>query len=483
MTTSHTAVSHSNGIPIVTVEAESVHATKINGVVSSSPRNYLPKEFYTPYLSTLARERTPNGIRGLFPLELLPNMLSLLAGKPAPQTFPITSLSFTVRSPESTTEHPVSDIPVSVSGEALDEALQYSATRGIPSFVGWVERLQERFHGRSPKGEGWSVSIGSGSQDLLYKAFHVLLNPGDSIFVEAPVYSGVLPILHSLHAEMIEIPTDAHGVRSSDLRTMLEDWPVGKPIPRTMYTVPYGCNPTGTTATLERRVELLALARKYDFLILEDDPYFYLYYGDAERPASYFHLEAQDPSEPVGHVLRFDSLSKILSAGMRLGFVCGPEPIIDAIMLHTSSANLQVSSTTQAIGFALLETLGYDGFERHTQGVSQYYRERRDVFEKAMRRHFGDGLAEWATPEAGMFVWFKLNLRSSNGSEEGDSNALIAQRAVAKGVLAIPGTSFFPNGRTSAYVRASFSTIALDDVDEALRRLAEVVREYNAEQP
>ncbi|KAG8863092.1 hypothetical protein FRB96_009272 [Tulasnella sp. 330] len=448
MTTSHTAVSHSNGIPIVTVEAESVHATKINGVVSSSPRNYLPKEFYTPYLSTLARERTPNGIRGLFPLELLPNMLSLLAGKPAPQTFPITSLSFTVRSPESTTEHPVSDIPVSVSGEALDEALQYSATRGIPSFVGWVERLQERFHGRSPKGEGWSVSIGSGSQDLLYK-----------------------------------IPTDAHGVRSSDLRTMLEDWPVGKPIPRTMYTVPYGCNPTGTTATLERRVELLALARKYDFLILEDDPYFYLYYGDAERPASYFHLEAQDPSEPVGHVLRFDSLSKILSAGMRLGFVCGPEPIIDAIMLHTSSANLQVSSTTQAIGFALLETLGYDGFERHTQGVSQYYRERRDVFEKAMRRHFGDGLAEWATPEAGMFVWFKLNLRSSNGSEEGDSNALIAQRAVAKGVLAIPGTSFFPNGRTSAYVRASFSTIALDDVDEALRRLAEVVREYNAEQP
>lgn len=92
--------------------------------------------------------------------------------------------------------------------------------------------------------------------------------------------------------------------------------------------------------------------------------------------------------------------------GLRLGFVSGPDPIVDAIMMHTSSANLQVSSTTQAIGFALLQTLGYDGFERHTQGVSQYYRERRDVFEKAMRRHFGGGLAEWATPEAGMFVWY-----------------------------------------------------------------------------
>lgn len=80
-------------------------------------------------------------------------------------------------------------------------------------------------------------------------------------------------------------------------------------------------------------------------------------------------------------------------------------------------------------------------------------------------------------------IRFKLNLRPSNGSEEGDSNVLIAQRAVAKGVLAIPGTSFFPNGRMSAYVRASFSTIAPENVDEALRRLAEVVKEYNAEQP
>ncbi|KAG8988242.1 hypothetical protein FRB94_000974 [Tulasnella sp. JGI-2019a] len=448
----------------------------------SFPRKSLPKEYYIPYLSNLSKERRPNGIRGLFPLELLPNMLSLLAGKPAPQTFPITSFSFTVRSPESSVSNHVPDIPVSVSGPALDEALQYSATRGIPSLVGWVEGLQERFHGRNPKGEGWSCAIGSGSQDLLYKAFHSLLNPGDSIFVEAPVYSGVLPILQSLHADMIEIPTDAQGARSSDLRKMLENWPSGKPIPRVMYTVPYGCNPTGTTASLDRRLEVLELARKYDFLIMEDDPYFYLYYGEAERPASYFHLEAQDWSEPVGRVLRFDSFSKILSAGLRLGFVCGPEPIIDAIIMHTSSANLQVSSTSQAIGFALLNTLGYDGFERHTQGVSQYYRERRDVFEKAMRHHFGSGLAEWATPEAGMFVWFKLKLSASEGSPEGDSNALIAQRAVAKGVLAIPGTSFFPNGRTSAYVRASFSTIAPEHVDEALRRLAEVVREYNEEQ-
>lgn len=102
-------------------------------------------------------------------------MISLLAGKPAPQTFPITSLSLTVRNPASTPSHPLPDIPVQVEGRALSEALQYGPTRGEPEFIGWVDGLQERFHGRAPKGEGWSSAAGSGSQDLLYKVAKTLV--------------------------------------------------------------------------------------------------------------------------------------------------------------------------------------------------------------------------------------------------------------------------------------------------------------------
>ncbi|KAF5359363.1 hypothetical protein D9756_003591 [Leucocoprinus leucothites] len=134
----------------------------------------------------------------------------------------------------------------------------------------------------------------------------------------------------SLSRPFMHVATDAEGISASSLRSRLENWPAGKPRPKVLYTVPYGCNPTGMTATLERRVEVLKLAREFDFIILEDDPYFYLYYGTAPRVPSYFSLEKELLPE-TGRVLRFDSFSKVLSAGMRLGFASGPEPILSAI--------------------------------------------------------------------------------------------------------------------------------------------------------
>jgi len=231
------------------------------------------------------------------------------------------------------------------------------------------------------------------------------------------------------------------------------------------------------TATLERRKEVLKLAREYNFLILEDDPYYYLYYGEAARPASYFSLELDEPE--VGRVLRFDSLSKILSAGIRIGFTSGPEPLVAAMNLHTATANLQACSISQVITLKLLTSWGYEGFFTHTRNVSQFYRQKRDVFERALHKHL-EGLAEWSTPEAGMFVWFKLLLTAPNGTDDaddGDSESIIRNNAFQKGVLALPGTVFLPNGRKTAYVRASFSLLSEADVDEAVRRLKEVILE------
>ena len=133
-------------------------------------------------------------------------------------------------------------------------------------------------------------------------------------------------------------------------------------------------------------------------------------------------MELEQPE--VGRVIRFDSLSKILSSGIRIGFACGPEAIMTAIDMHvspcnfhrnargntkvtssqTAVANLQTSSLTQAITFALLDSWGYDNFKAHTHAVSQFYKGKRDVFERLMKKHL-DGLAQWDTPEAGMFFW------------------------------------------------------------------------------
>ncbi|KAK1231527.1 hypothetical protein PQX77_005359 [Marasmius sp. AFHP31] len=168
----------------------------------------------------------------------------------------------------------------------------------------------------------------------------------------------------NLGCEAHEVETDAEGISAASLRRILESWPEGKPKPKVLYTVPYGCNPTGMTATLGRRKEVLKLAREHNFIILEDDPYYYIYYRATERVPSYFSLELEEPE--VGRVLRFDSLSKILSAGLRIGFASGPERLLSAIDAYTGNSNLQTSSLTQMVTLGLLQKWGHDGFLTHT---------------------------------------------------------------------------------------------------------------------
>jgi len=467
------SIDDDEGLCLQSMTTENLSATatavpnpKTNEHSDTQTRDQLPPELYQYFLSDAAKEHKPSPIRGLYHLESKPGLISLLAGKPNDAMFPFESFSFTITDPS----HSSHSIPVSLTGASLAEGLQYGPTAGLPRLVEWFTGLQERVHGRKPS-EGWGLTVGNGSQDVIYKAINAIVNPGDPILIEAPVYAGVLPILRSLHCELVEVATDENGVCSSDLRSILENWPEGKQKPKAFYTVPYGCNPTGMTATTDRRREVLQLAREHNFLILEDDPYYYLYFGKRERPPSYFRLELETPE--LGRVIRFDSFSKILSAGMRMGFASGPKPIIDVMNLHTSISNLQSSSLVQAITLALAEKWGYTGFLTHTEVVAEFYREKRDVFQKALQTHLGD-LAEWRTPEAGMFFWFKL-LINPNPNEEGDSRELIQTKAYENGVLALPGSVFLPNGGETAYVRAAFSLSTPEQVNEALRRLREVV--------
>lgn len=428
----------------------------------------LPASFYASFLSRVAKARKPSPIRGLFHLEQTPGVISLLAGKPNAALFPLSGVQFTAPrvdpdgADEVLEQHKVDD-------ELLAMGLQYAATSGIPPMVEWLTDFQEREHGRKRLEEGWRVSVTAGSQDAIYKAVHALVNPGDPVLIEKPVYAGVIPMFETLFCEMIEVETDADGLDSQSLRKILDSWPPSKPKPKILYTIPYGCNPTGATTSLARRQEVLDISRKHNILILEDDPYYFMYFGTRPRIPSYFTLEAQTGDRSVGRVLRFDSFSKIISAGIRIGFVTGPTPLLDAMDKHTATANLQSSSFAQAVVVTLLRAWGRDGFLAHARKVADFYRAKRDVFEAAMQRHL-HGLAEWNTPEAGMFFWFKLLL----GDDE-DSASVIQTKAFAGGVLALPGTVFFPNGERTAYVRASFSLLEEEQVDEALRRLRVVL--------
>ena len=168
--------------------------------------------------------------------------------------------------------------------------------------------------------------------------------------------------------------------------TLLTNWKTDSAtrdsrFPKFLYTTPTGANPSGTSASDNRKRAILDIIRKHNLLLLEDDPYYFLSFQGLEpgadavkrtRGKSYFQLEAQD-DYGVGRVVRFDSFSKILSAGLRLGFVTGPKEILDAIDLDTSSRNLQTSGTSQAIAYALLSKWGIDGFLHHADNVARFY--------------------------------------------------------------------------------------------------------------
>ncbi|KAJ9108584.1 hypothetical protein QFC19_002300 [Naganishia cerealis] len=517
---------------------------------------------YDNYLSEQAKLVVPDGIRGLFPLEK-PGVVSFLAGKPNPATFPFESVTLHLKPPlgielgdaafakslkgqvdqEGNTIQvdEKGQIVLELEGRDMQEALQYGPTAGIPRLVTFLTEFISKVHerpipsaaptsngntttapamtngkssplsrpdtphhptkaqaaqltkelGETVRGEPttetindttgvgsasldttptpWRLTVGGGCQDLLYKAFQTLLNPGDPILVESPVYAGVLGQFLYLGLEKIDVAVDDQGLSADALRKVLESWPEGKKKPRILYTVPTGSNPTGASSGPERKLEILKLAHEHDLLILEDDPYYFL---ASERPTSYFELETQ-VVPGGGRVIRFDSLSKVLSSGMRLGFAAGPTPIMKAMDVLTSAANLQPNGMSQAIAYRLLRHWGIKGFQEHSQRVAQFYANRRNQFEAIAKRHL-EGIATWVSPVAGMFLWIDV-------SPLPDTYELVMNNALAKGVLAIPGFAFMPNGGKTSYVRASFSIVDMKDAEHGLKALGEAIREMRSE--
>lgn len=300
-------------------------------------------------------------------------------------------------------------------------------------------------------------------------------------------------LTHQVYAH--GIATDEQGLSAQALRETLKNWRASdatrnRKFPKAIYTVPTGGNPAGTTASTERKREILGIAREYGILILEDDPYYFLTFDEAnhsatppQRIVSYFELEREGAERyGYGYVLRFESFSKILSAGMRLGYMMGPPVLINAVVAITASTNLHASGPPQAMASALLQHWGVEGFLRHTNNVARMYKERRDIFGTKLEEILGRGkdgkqapLATWVTPVAGMFYWIKLHLPASPQSPEGDSYQIIAEKALSFGVLAMPGSAFFADCRATPYVRTSFSLIDASEAQEAILRLRRAV--------
>ena len=297
----------------------------------------------TEYASRLTQRslaRRPSAIRALQPLVAQPGMISLGGGMPNPSTFPFTKITASLRDGSE----------IELSGARLEASLQYSPTLGLPPLLAHLQALQEAEHGVSDRQV--SLCVTTGSADALSKAFDALLDEGDALLVESPTYSGSLAYLQPIGCQLVGVRCDAGGLDPSHLEEVLAGWDEGRNEgrrrPRVLYTIPTGGNPTGASLSLARRQRIYDVARTYDLLLLEDDPYHWLQFSAARRP-SLLSLDRD------GRVLRFDSFSKLLASGLRLGWATGPPALIERLELHGQASNLQTCGLAQGLVAALLD--------------------------------------------------------------------------------------------------------------------------------
>ena len=435
-----------------------------------------PKKF----INDTSSLRKASPIRDLMPLMRIPGMISLGGGLPNPIGFPIDNIEISLKNGET----------IKWSPKDVMTALQYSNTFGIDELRQILIKYNCLLHNKifkppnkntKPTADMWNVLVTAGSQDGLSKTFDMLISENDSIIVATPVYPGTLANLLPKKVNIIGIPVDNEGMNTSIINDKLKNWynnddTKSKPFPKVIYTIPTGSNPSGSTLSINRRKELLNIANEYDLLILEDDPYYLLSFEEdtdeiLSLPSNDIRAWNVFPSlwsmDTNNRVIRFDSFSKVLSAGFRIGYVSAPMAYIQRLALHVQASMLHNSGVSQMMAIKVLNNMGQDGFLKHVRKVRSLYANRRDCLINACKKYL-TGKATWNYPAAGMFVWITLN----NVTDTWD---LITKKAVEAKVLLVPGTAFDLNGNISNCLRASYSVANPEQIDQAIQRLANII--------
>lgn len=242
-----------------------------------------------------------------------------------------------------------------------------------------------------------------------------------------------------------------------------------------LYTIPTGANPSGATLSDGRRREIYDICREHDCLIIEDDPYYFLQFSENRKP-SFFSMDED------GRVLRFDSFSKLISSGIRIGFVTGPKDLIERINLHSQASNLHASGLSQAVIHCLLNEWGISpssksenhvAFEEHVAQVRSFYHSQRNMFCDAAESVGLSEVVNYSIPTAGMFSW--MHVHDHIGID--DTAVMLKERAPERKFLMVPGSAFFVGNPPSRYMRAAFSTASGTEMKTALERLKGLLQE------
>lgn len=328
--------------------------------------------------------------------------------------------------------------------------LQYAATHGLASVRDYVSGRLASLEGRAP-GAG-ELMITSGGIDCMELVAKTYIDPGDLVVVEAPTYLGAIMAFRSYQADVRAVPVDVEGLRVDMLAGHLASgWR-----PKILYTIPDFQNPSGLSMSVTRRQELVALARRYGFLILEDVAYREL--GFEHGPPPSLWTLAPDM------VLQAGTFSKVFCPGFRLGWAAGAAEIIARLAVAKQNSD----QCSGALGQRMLEEYGRSG-QMGEQIVSSraLYARRAALTTRALARHMPEGTT-WTTPQGGFYVWVT--------APDGADTVALSAVARARKVAYVPGRPFYPGDDGHAQLRLSYSRVDDDLIDDGIRRIGEVLK-------
>ena len=382
-----------------------------------------------------------SAIRELFKLLGKPGIISFAGGFPDSAMFDVEGIR-------------------EASARALSEepgaALQYGATEGYNPLREQLAAFMasKGVKGLSPEG----LIVTTGSQQALDLVAKTLLNPGDVALVEAPTFLATIQCFRLYGPQVLGVPIDEHGVQVDQLEAMMVQHR-----PKLVYLVPTFGNPSGAMLNLERRLQVLKLAVKYQTVVVEDDPYGDLYFGDAPPP-SMLALSDQVPGSR-DWLVYCGSLSKVLSPGLRVGWMIAPPALLARATMCKQFSDAHTSTFAQATAAQYLKA---GRMPDTLNTVRRVYAERARTMGEALSKELGSAL-RFTQPLGGLFFW--ANLTGANGQET-DGSAL-AKRAIEKGVAFVPGAPFYANNPDTSAIRLSFATADVDKIKEGISRLGQ----------
>ncbi|MBU4609604.1 PLP-dependent aminotransferase family protein [Achromobacter sp. GG226] len=385
-----------------------------------------------------------SAIRELFKLLGKPGIISFAGGFPDAALFDVDGLR-------------------EASEAALAEnpglALQYGATEGFDPLRAQIAHFMD--------GKGVDVApdgliVTTGSQQALDLIGKTLISPGDKVIVEGPTFLATIQCFRLYGADLVSAPVDGEGVRVDELERLIVQHK-----PKLVYLIPTFGNPSGATLNAERRRRVLELAVKYGTLIVEDDPYGDLYF-DKAPPPSIMALSKDVPGSRE-HLVYCGSLSKVLSPGLRIGWMIGPAELLAKSVMCKQFSDAHTSTFAQVTAANYLATGRMPDTLAKVRAV---YAKRRDVMDAALRRELGDAIT-FTRPDGGLFFW--VSLTGANGALA--DAAVLARQAIEQGVAFVPGAPFFAENPDNSTLRLSFATADEAKIEDGIRRLGVALRQ------